>query len=160
MERVEYEGKVHLRMDGEWLTADFQTPPKVIVRELKRLYGREKEGATEKKSRQKASVRPSLSIQAQVAPEIVDVIRRRFEETGEFVTRGEIVEGLVERPHIRDLLYEAYEKQAGFDSFEEYVGNQVDFFSKGITEGVGEFVGMFERVKVNDKWAYRPIGES
>ena len=157
MERVEYEGEVYWRMDGEWLTADFQTPPKVIVRELERLYGREKDGTAEKRSKQKANVRPSLSIQAQVAPEIVAVIRKRFGGTAAFATRGEIVEGLVERPHIRDLLYEAYEKQAGFDSFEEYVGNQVDFFSKGITEGAGEFAGTFERVKVDDKWAYRPI---
>jgi hypothetical protein len=141
-----------------WLNSSYIKPSRQIIEELNVRFGHlvKENRASLPKPTIIRSQQP-LTIQATIAPVIAEIIFERFAKSGDYVTRAEIVEGLIARSEIQTFLLEAHQNTTGQLTFEEYVGNQVDFFSKGITEGYSPYVNQFEQEKIEDKWAYKPV---
>jgi hypothetical protein len=156
MIKVDFQGQTYLWTGHEWLTEQHIRPPHVITDQLNLQFDEIVAKAVSKKKAKKPGAFQPLSIQATIAPHIVQIIQKRFAETNDFVTRGEIVAGLIALPETQTFLKEAHQNTSGQFTFEEYVGNQVDFFSKGITENTSPYTNLFEKVHIENKWAYKP----
>ena len=158
MQKFTYKGEDYYWTGSEWLTVTFIRPPKVIEDTLNREYkdSTTAPAPTKPTSSHRSQTKQSNAIQAHIAPVIAEIIHRQFAETNQFVTRAEIVAGLIDRPEIKHFLEEAHAQTAGHYNFVEYVGNQVDFFSKNMTQNTSEYAGEFEQTKIDNKWAYKP----
>lgn len=159
MTKVNFQGRTFIWTGREWLTEQYIRPNQIVVDQLNSQFGElVTQAPSEKKTRKTNTVQP-LTIQATIAPHIVEIIQARFSQTNDFVTRGEIVDGLIALSETRTFLKEAHQNTSGQFTFEEYVGNQVDFFSKSLTENTSPYSNLFEKLRIENKWAYKPRGE-
>lgn len=160
MKKVTLNDEDYFWTGSGWLN-HYIKPSRLTIEELNARFGSSMMAEKSVSSSRTATTRHQpLSIQVTTAPVIAEIIHEQFAKTGGFVTRAEIVESLLARSEIRTFLAEAHQNTTGLFTFEEYVGNQVDFFSKGITEGTSPYMDQFEQEKIEDKWAYKPIGKS
>ena len=157
MQKFTYNQEEYYWTGSEWLTAGFVRPPKVIEDVLNREYKKSMPTPTPTKPKPPLT---NQNIQDRIAPVIAEIIHRQYAQTNQFVTRTEIVAGLISRPEIKHFLQEAHAQKPDHFTFVEYVGNQVDFFSKGITENTSHYANHFEKTKINNKWAYIPATEA
>ena len=156
MTKVDFQGQTFIWTGQEWLTEQYIRPAQIIIDQLNVQFDELVTKAASKKKAKAPSAAQPLTIQATIAPHIVQIIQKRFAETSDFVTRGEIVAGLIALPETQTFLKEAHQYTSGQFTFEEYVGNQVDFFSKGITENTSPYTNLFEKLHIDNKWAYKP----
>ena len=77
-----------------------------------------------------------------------------------FVGAQEIAERLLRDAEGRNFVELAHEQQAEKQSLEQLATNMVSWFSQRITIGDSDWAAAFERKKINDLWAYRPVRPS
>jgi hypothetical protein len=94
--------------------------------------------------------------QADVFPVIARVIARAYEEHSRFITAQEIAMGLLQDQEGRNLVEAALEHHENGQSLEWLACNMVAWFSQRITVGESDWVGAFERTKMDGLWAYKP----
>lgn len=94
---------------------------------------------------------------AQMFPLILQAINTLWERHQTWVTRDQIVALLLDMPEVQAILKSA-EVSLQKHSPDWYVGNAVDWFSKRITDRSSPYLGVFNRRKVDHKWAYIPAG--
>jgi len=158
MKKVTLNNEDYYWTGSGWLNNNYIKPSRLIVEELNAHFGHSmmvENSSTPPKSTH--TRHQPLTIQVTIAPVIGQIIHEQFARTGNYVTRAEIVDGLITRPEMRTFLTEAHQNTTGLFTFEEYVGNQVDFFSKGITEGYSPYAYQFDQERIDGKWAYKPI---
>jgi hypothetical protein len=94
---------------------------------------------------------------ADVFPIIADSIRKIYQRKKAFTSHEEIVHGLLNDPTGKELVDAACKKHPS-QSHEGMAGVMIAWFSQKITVGKSEYANEFERKKVGNKWAYKPIG--
>jgi len=96
---------------------------------------------------------------SQMFPLILKAINELWDRYHTWITREQIVAYLLEMPEVQAIL-NSPEVLLQKQSPEWYVGNAVDWFSKRITDKSSPYIGVFNRRKINRKWAYIPAGHS
>jgi serine/threonine protein kinase len=94
--------------------------------------------------------------QRDLFPLIAEAIRKIAETKHDWARRDEIVDELLLDAAVRDRLAAADKAMARDPRW--YVGNAVDWFSQKYTAGDASNALVFERTKLDGKWAYRPVG--
>ena len=156
---VNYKGTDYLQIGGRWVNArTFIAPPKIILRELDLLISNENDNHKEIKSIRSKSKSPNRRerIQDVIGPKIVLFVKQRFEETQDWVTRDEIREALLIDAKTSAYLERKSKQTKQIKTFFEYVGNQIDHLSAGITKGTSEFTSQLIGTEINNCWAYKP----
>ena len=93
---------------------------------------------------------------ADIFPIIARVIEQEYREGLRFVTAQEIAVRLLQDREGRHLVQTASDQQKNKRPVEWMAGNMVSWFSQRITVGESHWAGMFEREKIDGRWAYRP----
>lgn len=128
--RVEYEGVIYRFSGNEWLNSTtYMPPPKVVQRELNARFRHLIVEPVKRTSQRSTTSAKSKSILQTIGPLIIEFIRNRFTKTGNFVHRDEIVHYLVQHKKASAFLHEAHKQTAQQMTFEQYVGNQIDWLS-------------------------------
>jgi hypothetical protein len=99
----------------------------------------------------------NLYDQADVFPIIARVIREKYDQEKGLVTHAEIVSALMEDTEAQKYIERARDRQKVKRPNEWIASNMVAWFSQKMTVGPSEWDDLFQREKVNGRWAYRPI---
>jgi len=92
--------------------------------------------------------------QSEVFPIIARLIGEEHQQHGRFVVAHEIAARLLQDGEARAIV-EAARPQDW--SLEPRASNMVAWFSQRFTVGESEWQRAFERTRVDDQWAYKPI---
>jgi hypothetical protein len=155
------DGIEYFWMGSGWVYADSHLAvPGVLGQALDHHFGHIVGQArpASKKDRSATSGGEDKGIQKTIGPIIVDFIRERYDKTHTFVSRDELARHLFGHPQAQPFLRAAYEKTEKIQSFEWYVGNQVDWFSANFGDASHSEYGMvLEKKELADgKKGYRP----
>ncbi len=90
-------------------------------------------------------------------PVIVRLITDLHRKTGDFVTHDELVSAFVNDATGRALVENAREADNRQKDLHWWASNMIQWFSQKITEGKSEYQSQFERRRINNSWAYRPM---
>ncbi|MBP6468897.1 MAG: hypothetical protein KBE23_09760 [Chloroflexi bacterium] len=160
-ELVELNGRYYRWSGDVWLDAQtYVSPPGVIQQELNSRYGH-LVGATAVVPKKPKTAPPSSAskgIQKTIGPIIFDFVRYRYAETQDFVHRDEIAQHLLDHAEARAFLQQAYAQTDQKMTFENYVGNQVDWLSANMEDpNRSEFKDLLEKGEMADgKKGFRP----
>lgn len=95
----------------------------------------------------------------QMFPLILKAINALWERHHTWVTRDQIVAFLQEMPEVQAILNSPeVSLQLQNRSPHWYIGNAVDWFSKRITDQSSPYMGVFNRRRIHNIWAYIPAG--
>jgi len=146
----ELNGRTYRWTGNGWVDAKtFLSPPGVLQQELNHRFGHllDKPDPSPQKQPSAIQNRESKDIQKTIGPIIVDFVRRRYDETQDFVHRDAIAQYLLNHPEARGFLQEAYSQTEQKMTFEGYVGNQVDWLSANYGDpSRSEYEHILERV--------------
>lgn len=95
--------------------------------------------------------------QADVFPLIARIIREAHSGDDGFVSHDEIVSRLKNDPEGERILTHARERSNDSHTDDWLAHNMIAWFSQTVTVGTSDWADEFERVKIDRKWAYRPI---
>jgi hypothetical protein len=96
--------------------------------------------------------------QDDVFPIIAHVIAAQFQHHQRFITSPEIADALLRDPEARRIV-DAVVQQRG-STQERTAINMVAWFSQRITMANSPWAQRFERTKVDDRWAYKPVSDA
>lgn len=166
-EEIELNGQIYKKFGGEWHDANFIRVPHAVARELDVLAHRADEAtvitpaeaatepANETKSR-KGSQESAFS-EEDVSPIIAGIIRHRYGESGDYVKHRDLVQAMLAHPEARKQIESAVEKRG--HSEKQWASWMVQSFSAAMTADRSDFEDAFERERIDDQWAYRPVEE-
>jgi len=157
----ELNGRTYRWTGNGWVDAKtFLSPPGILQQELNHRFGYlvNKPAPHSKKQHTASQSSDGKGIQKTIGPIIVDFVRRRYDETHDFVHRDEIAQYLLNHPEARTFLQEAYSQTEQKMAFEGYVGNQVDWLSANYGDpSRSEYEHTLEKADMADgKKGYRP----
>jgi hypothetical protein len=96
---------------------------------------------------------------ADVFPVIARLIEDRFAVKGDFVTHDEISASLVADSEGATIISQALE--SGESHTPAWLAhNMVAWFSQRISVGESDWIGRFDRIKLDNKWAYKPKADA
>jgi len=157
----ELDGRVYRYIEGVWMDAEtYVSPPDIIEQELNRRFG-DLVGHVTAVSKKPKTASPSSAgkgIQKTIGPIIFGFVRYRYAETQDFVHRDEIAQHLLDHPEASAFLQQAYAQTDQKMTFENYVGNQVDWLSANMEDpSRSEFNDLLEKGEMADgKKGFRP----
>lgn len=165
-DEIELNGEMYKRFGGEWHDANFIRVPQAIARELDVKARRAEEAAvvtapveapaeTVKTAKSHGGTTESAFSEEEVAPIIAEVIRERFAESGDYVKHRKLVEALLERPEAREQIESAVEKRGHTEK--QWASWMVQSFSAAMTAERLPIEDAFERERIDNQWAYRPV---
>jgi hypothetical protein len=93
---------------------------------------------------------------ADVFPVIARIIEDRYTSKRDFVTHDEITASLVSDVEAASSIAQAMHDRDGGHTPDGVAGNMVAWFSQRITVGQSDWEHRFDRIKIDDKWAYKP----
>lgn len=166
-EEIELNGQVYKKFGGEWHDANFIRVPQAISRELDVLARRQEEAATislaeaaTEPARKKASraTQESAFSEEEVSPIIAGIIRDRYGESGDYVKHRDLVQAMLAHPEAREQIDSAVDKRG--HSAKQWASWMVQSFSAAMTADRSDFEEAFERERIDDQWAYRPVNEN
>lgn len=166
-DEIELNGEVYKKFGGEWHDSNFIRVPQAIARRLDVKAHRQEEAlAVEmtKKSAVRARKRKSSSgtqesafSEDDVAPIIAEVIRAQYAESGDYVKHRKLVKAMLEHPEAREQIESAVEKRGHTEK--QWASWMVQSFSAAMTAERLPIDDKFERERIDDQWAYRPIDD-
>lgn len=166
-DEIELNGEVYKKFGGEWHDSNFIRVPQAIARQLDVKAHRQEEAlAVEltKKSAVRARKRKSSSgtqesafSEDDVAPIIAEVIRSQYAESGDYVKHRKLVKAMLEHPEAREQIESAVEKRGHTEK--QWASWMVQSFSAAMTAERLPIDDKFERERIDNQWAYRPIDE-
>ena len=166
-EEIELNGQIYKKFGGAWHDANFIRVPQAVARELDVLAHRADEAAVitpaeaatgparETKSR-KGSQESAFS-EEDVSPIIAGIIRQRYDESGQYVKHRDLVQAMLAHPEAREQIDSAVEKRG--HSEKQWASWMVQSFSAAMTADRSDFENAFERERIDDQWAYKPVEE-
>ncbi len=164
-EEIELNGEVYKRFGGEWHDSNFIRVPQAIARQLDVKAHREEEAlaveatvksaSSAKKRKSSSGTQESAFSEDEVAPIIAEVIRAQYEERGDYVKHRKLVEAMLEHPEAREQIESAVEKRG--HSEKQWASWMVQSFSAAMTAERLPIDDKFERERIDDQWAYRPV---
>lgn len=159
-ETFELDGKVYQYLDGDWYDAHYIRAPQAIAQQLDAQRRATGQGTVEQRRRKAETTSGGGSADSafshdDVFPFIAELIEKLYGEKGEFVTHREIVAELVEHPEVRAYMDEAI-RQKGH-TVRDWSNWMVQWFSAAFTEKRSVYWDKFERERIEERWAYRPI---
>jgi len=93
----------------------------------------------------------------EIFPIIAHVIERQYRGDQRYVPAHEIAAELLHDPEAMQIIEHAQSQQGERWSAERLAHNMVAWFSQQITVGDSPWKERFERTKIDDRWAYRPV---
>ena len=93
---------------------------------------------------------------AEVFPIIARLIGEEYHRHGRFIVAHEIAARLLADGEARAIIDAARQQQQDW-SLEHMASNMVAWFSQRFTLGESPYVRAFERARVDDQYAYKPI---
>lgn len=166
-DEIELNGEVYKKFGGEWHDSNFIRVPQAISRQLDVKAHREQEATAvtttveastrTKKGKSGGGTTESAFSEEEVAPIIAEVIRERSAESGDYVKHRKLVEALLEHPEVRPQIESAVEKRGHTEK--QWASWMVQSFSAAMTAERLPIDDKFERERIDDQWAYRPIDD-
>ena len=95
--------------------------------------------------------------QHEIFPVIAHVIERQYRGDQRYIPSREIASELQRDPEAMAIIAHAQSKQPEQWSAEQLANNMVAWFSQQITVGNSLWKDRFERIKIDHRWAYRPV---
>lgn len=92
----------------------------------------------------------------EVFPIIARLIGEEYERHGRFIVAREIAARLLHDSEARIIIDAVYQRQQERKS-EQIAVNMVAWFSQRFTIGESPYTRTFERMRIDDQWAYRPV---
>ena len=165
---IELNGEVYKKFGGEWHDSNFIRVPQAIARRLDVKARREQEAlpveatveapaASSKKSKSDGRTQESAFSEEEVAPIIAEVIRQRSGQSGDYVKHRKLVEALLEHPEARPQIESAVEKRGHTEK--QWASWMVQSFSAAMTAERLPIDDKFERERIDNQWAYRPLAD-
>lgn len=99
----------------------------------------------------------SKFVQEDAFPVIARLITTIHQGTSRYVTHEELVRALLADDMGRALVSRAREADEQTQSEEWWASNMIQWFSQRITAERSEYSTQFERTKIDNTWAYRPV---
>jgi len=93
---------------------------------------------------------------ADVFPVIERVIKELYKQKGDYLTHGEIADGLLNESDGAQFIQQALETSQKPHTAEWLAHNMVAWFSQRLSVGNSEWGKSLQRKKIDGKWAYRP----
>jgi len=99
---------------------------------------------------------PTTWKQSDVFPIIAQIIRDLYAKQSRYITHDEMTAGLLGDPAAARMIGDAQREQDEKRSLEWLAHNMVAWFSQRITVGQSDWDDVFDRKKIDGKWAYKP----
>jgi hypothetical protein len=93
---------------------------------------------------------------ADIFPAIARIITHLFETKQDFVTHDEIVDSILTDSEASSIVANAVLQSTETRTADWIAHNMVAWFSQRITVGDSNWIELFDRTKIDSKWAYRP----
>ena len=93
---------------------------------------------------------------ADVFPVIAKIIDDSYASKGDFVTHDEITASLTADPEGIAIIQRAQQELNEKSTADWIAHNMVAWFSQRISVGESDWHDRFDRIKVDNKWAYKP----
>ncbi len=94
--------------------------------------------------------------QSEVFPIIARIIGEEHHLHDRFIVAHEIAARLLQDSDARTIIDTAHQQRQEW-TLEHIAANMVAWFSQRFTVGASPYTQAFERTRVDDQWAYRPI---
>ena len=160
-DEIELNGKVYKRFGGEWHDANFIRVPQAIARELDVLALGSADihitETVEKRSTSSGNGGGSAFSEEDVSPVIAQLIRERHAASGDYVKHRQLVDALLHHDEAREHIDDAVEQKG--HSPKQWASWMVQSFSAAMTAERSPYQDDFERRRVDNQWAYRPMEE-
>src|SRR4051812_23045288 len=98
--------------------------------------------------------------QIDVFPIIARIIEEQFAKNADFVEHDEITATLMADSEGASLIAQALQESQEAFTAEWVAHNMVAWFSQRISVGTSDWQDRFDRLKIDDKWAYKPKAPS
>ena len=96
--------------------------------------------------------------QSDIFPRIADVVAAQFQQHQRFITSREIADALLHDAEARRVIDSVVQQRGG--SPQRTAINMVAWFSQRITAQQSEWHRMFERTRINNQYAYKPLSKA
>jgi hypothetical protein len=96
----------------------------------------------------------------EVFPVIAHIIEQQYREHQRYITAHEIATALLQDDAAKSLIAHAQSQQSKDWSADRLAHNMVAWFSQRITVGDSPWAKGFERTKIDDRWAYKPVSNT
>jgi len=93
----------------------------------------------------------------EIFPIIAHIIERQYRGDQRYVPAHEIAAELLRDTEAMAIIEHAQSQQSERWSAQRLAHNMVAWFSQQITVGDSPSTNQFERTKIDDRWAYRPV---
>jgi hypothetical protein len=93
----------------------------------------------------------------EIFPIIAQVIKRQYRDDGRYIPSREIASALLLDPEAKIIIANTQSQQREHSSPERTASTMVAWFGQKITIGKLPWKDDFERIKIDGRWAYRPV---
>lgn len=95
--------------------------------------------------------------QDEVFPIIAHTIKHQYRGDGRYIPSREIASALLLDPEAKTIITNAHSQRRELSSPERTAITMVAWFGQQITVGKSRSKDEFERIKIDGRWAYRPV---